>query len=251
MVGGEKRSHLLDPRTLQPAEIWASATVIAADCLTANALATAGCLLDVAQTLALAARHGSAGQLMTRADGKVGAGVFATVGEPAHGGQAVGPAGPEAWPKDFQLTLDLMIGPPNGGGGGGRGGNRPYIAIWVEDADHQYVQTLSVLGTESNYRSDLIGWRQASVGMTAAQIKAVTRATRPSGLYSIAWDGRDHRGQPAPQGTYYLCIEIDHERGHHITEKRPVECGAKTLAGVFPATAESGVSKIEYGAKGG
>lgn len=260
-VAGERQSHLLDPRTLRPADLLASATVIAADCLTANALATAGCLLDVAQSLALAAQHGSPGQLITRADGTARAGVFALVGDSTHAGAGTAPPPPRAvspapapavpWPKDFQVTFDLMIGPPNAGGGGsgGHGNNRPYVAIWVEDEDHQHVRTLSVLGTESNYRSDLIAWRRSSAGMTLAQIKAVTRATRPNGLYSVTWDGTDNHQRPVPQGTYYLCIEIDHERGHHITAKTAVTLGGKPQVVEFAPTAESGTSKIEYAAK--
>jgi thiamine biosynthesis lipoprotein ApbE len=259
-VAGERQSHLIDPRTLRPADWLASATVIAADCLTANALATASCLLDVAHSLALAAQHGSPGQLITRADSTTRGGLFAPVGDVTHAGtnpaspppDATPPAPPPTvpWPKDYQITFDLMIGPPNAGGGqGGRGNNRPYIAIWVEDSDHQIVRTLSLLGTESNYRSDLIAWRRASVGTSPALIKAVTRATRPNGLYTVSWDGTDNRDRPVPQGTYSLCIEIDHERGHHITAKTEITCDGQPHTVVFAPTAESGASKIDYAAK--
>ncbi len=259
-VAGVRQSHLIDPRTLRPVDILAGATVIAADCLTANALATAGCLLDTAHTLALAARHGSPGQLLTRADGIAGGGIFTPVGNVTHTGSnpALSPPDPAPpvsppalpWPKDFQVTFDLMIGPPNAAGNpGGRGGNRPYIAIWVEDADHQIVRTLSLLGTESNYRSDLIAWRRASAGTSPALLKAVTRATRPNGLYPVTWDGTDNRDRPVPQGTYALCIEIDHERGHHITAKTAITCDDRPHVLEFAPTAESGASKIEYAAK--
>jgi thiamine biosynthesis lipoprotein len=40
-IGGERYAHIIDPRTGQPARLAASVTVIAPDCTTADALATA------------------------------------------------------------------------------------------------------------------------------------------------------------------------------------------------------------------
>ncbi len=45
MIGGEKYSHIVDPKTGLGVRRSASATVIAGDCLTADALATCLCVL--------------------------------------------------------------------------------------------------------------------------------------------------------------------------------------------------------------
>ena len=52
-VAGRRYSHILDPRTGFPAEGAASATVVAADNATANALATTLCVLEPEEGLAL------------------------------------------------------------------------------------------------------------------------------------------------------------------------------------------------------
>src|SRR5258706_15798311 len=44
-IGERRYSHLIDPRTLRPVEDVASATVVASDCVTANAMSTAACVL--------------------------------------------------------------------------------------------------------------------------------------------------------------------------------------------------------------
>ncbi len=301
-IAGENYSHLIDPRTLTPATCLASATVIAADCLTANALSTAGCLLDAARTLALAAHHGSTGQLVIAADGQqFRAGLLATsapaapaVPAPAVATQTAAPApaattsapaagqaaAVAAWPKDFQATINLNIGStaatpsgstgpggafggpaggrggpggPGGRGFGGRGGpgggKRAYVAIWIENADHKLVRTLAVLGDNSRYVPELSAWF-ATVGRPDLRsIRSVTRATRPNGLFSIAWDGLADTGQPVPQGTYTVKIEINREHGRRALISALLSCDGEPHTVDLAASVESDASKIEYGPK--
>jgi thiamine biosynthesis lipoprotein len=58
-IGSERRSHVLDPRTGEAQAGRASASVWARDGATADALATALCVLEPAEGLALAARFGA------------------------------------------------------------------------------------------------------------------------------------------------------------------------------------------------
>ncbi|MEI6861900.1 MAG: DUF2271 domain-containing protein [Verrucomicrobiota bacterium] len=288
-VAGENVSHLIDPRTLSPAACLASATIIAADCLTANALSTAGCLLEAAHTLALATRHGSAGQLViTAGGGEFRAGLLATVASPTLSAPTIEtkpaapamvtapvtpaadkPAAAIAWPKNFRTTISLNIGvsaatsAPNGFGGpvgrggpggfGGRGGpggfKRAYVAIWIEDAEHKLVRTLAVLGDNSRYVTELSSWYQAIGRPDLRSIRAITRATRPNGLFTIAWDGLSDKGQPVPQGTYTVRIEINREHGRRALLTALLPCDEQPHTIDLAASVESEASKIEYGPK--
>ena len=299
-IAGEKHSHVIDPRTLTPAACLASATVIATNCLTANALSTAGCLLNAARLFALAARHGAIGQLVVTAAGEqFRAGLLAsasdapatlpaeTIPAPAASIASSGatapakPAAAAAWPIDFQVTVNVAIGagsasaaptaglgasgtpgvgsggsgmprggPGGFGGPGARGfGKRAYVAIWVEDANHKLVRSIQVLGQNPRYLGELTAWYQA-VGRPDPQLtRSITRATRPNGLYSVVWDGLDDRGQPVKQGAYTIKVEINREHGRHATVSTILTCDAQPHSADLAATAESDVSRLDYGPK--
>ncbi len=315
-IAGERRSHILDPRTLQPAEGAVSATVIAADCLTANALSTAACVLGGAPGTALAQAGRALGHLFVSTTGETHrAGLLATVAAPAAppadplarppapatppaASQPAAPAtraasataAATAWPKDFQVTVNVNIGaaasaaaqPGRGPGGapgapggpgvaagpGGRGGpggpgarggfpggrgpggqKRAYVAIWVEDAQHKLVRTVAVLGDNPRYVPELTAWYQAVGHPDLRNVRSITRATRANGLYTIAWDGLDNAGQPVPQGAYTIKVEINREHGRHTTGSAVVNCDTQPHSVDLSATAESDVSKVEYGPK--
>ncbi len=147
------------------------------------------------------------------------------------------------WPKDFQVTIGLDIGTPSLPAKS----YRPYIAFWVENASHQMVRTLGVLGNDSRFVNHLTTWRRA--GGAAFALSFITRATRPNGVYSIAWDGRDDDGQPVPQGSYTICVELVREEGRHVTTTAVIACGDVPAMVELAATVESGLSKIEFGPK--
>ena len=117
------------------------------------------------------------------------------------------------WPKDFQVTIGLDIGTPSLPAKS----YRPYIAFWVENASHQMVRTLGVLGNDSRFVNHLTTWRRA--GGAAFALSFITRATRPNGVYSIAWDGRDDDGQPVPQGSYTICVELVREEAFGLVRQ--------------------------------
>ena len=79
MLGGETVVHTIDPRTGRPVPAatgegveLASATVLAADCATADALATAVMVLGPDEGRDLLERRGAAGLLIVRAGGRFG-----------------------------------------------------------------------------------------------------------------------------------------------------------------------------------
>jgi thiamine biosynthesis lipoprotein ApbE len=71
LVGGRRVSHIVDPRSGQPAERIASASVLAADCATADALSTAFSVLLPHESIALADSLGGVGCLLVGRDGTV------------------------------------------------------------------------------------------------------------------------------------------------------------------------------------
>ncbi len=297
-IAGVNYSHLVDPRTLTPAACLASATIIAADCLTANALSTAGCLLEAARTFALAAQHGSPGQLIVNGNGqnfRAGLLADATSGSPsaapsanaksssstpAPAAAAGASASKSAWPDGFQASIKLNIGaasataarpngpggPPGGapggpggpggfggrggpGGFGGRGGfgKRAYVAVWIEDSNHKLVRTLTVLGDNSRYVTELTSWYQAVGRPDLRSIRSITRPSRPNGQFNLVWDGYDDKGSPLPQGDYTIKVEFNREHGRHAMVSTLLTCDAQPHTAELAASAESDVSKIEYG----
>ncbi len=71
VMEGQTVSHILDPRTGHPAEAVISASVVAPDCATADALSTAFSVLSPAESVALADSLDSIGCLMVERDGTI------------------------------------------------------------------------------------------------------------------------------------------------------------------------------------
>lgn len=248
-VGARRYSHLIDPRTLRPLAIDRAASVVATDCVSANALATALCVLDATAAQPLAAAL-ALDHLRVGAADDVGASRgFGTL-RPAAPAKSLSEAAAVAaspsgsWPANYQLSVDISLKTPDG-----FRAKRPYVAVWVEDADHRVIRTITVWGT-GKYQPDLTKWWRA-IGGSRQTASAVSRATRYPGAYTVTWDGRDQRGQPVPQGDYTLCVEINREHGHHVSESTTITCGGEATTAELRDTAESETGAIAYGPRGG
>lgn len=247
-IGGQRYSHLIDPRTQWPAEFGGSATVVAADCVTANALSTAVGILGANHAAGLAIAGDSSGQFVVDPDGGVTcSGVLAAIEvapiatSPANGS---GPAASAAdWPKDYQVAVNLWLKDPNQARA-----KRPYVAVWVADAKGQTVRTVTVWGTQSRYLPELTKWWR-SVRSDDQLVHSVTRATRRAGEYQLTWDGRDDHGNPLPAGDYSIYVEINREHGHHVEQHVKLSCGRYAVSAELPSTSESFSSTIDYGPK--
>jgi len=274
-VAGRKYSHVIDPRTLQPVAVVRSASVVAADCLTANALAAALTVLGPPGLASLGDLAGTFGHLVVdQAGGLFRGGAFATVADSAPASaaspapltaapappptppDAAAPANPVAalpWPKNFEVTVNLVIGAPANaasGGRAGRPGKRPYVVIWVKDAGRKFVRTICLFGNNPNYQSDLTTWYSASApGGDDDFIHSVSRATRSAGTYPVVWDGTDDFGKPVPQGIYTITVEINREDGRHVSTNTPIACDAAPHTAELTATVETGISQVTYGPK--
>ncbi len=126
-------SHLIDPRTAQPASHVLSSTVIARDAVTAGALATAFSILPVDESRKLAASVPDLQYLLVLAGGEQ----IRSASWPQAPGfrpaafapftSAVPSTG--LWNPAFELILDLTL--PRIDDFRYR---RPYVAVWIEDA---------------------------------------------------------------------------------------------------------------------
>jgi thiamine biosynthesis lipoprotein ApbE len=245
-VGGRRLSHILDPRTGQPAEGVASATVVAPNNANANALATTLCVLKPEEGLALAREIPDVECLIVAADGRqFRSPRFATFEVPP--ATAATPAGaPPAktglWPAGYEVALTITLKTPVGA----RKVKRPYVAVWVENADAKRVRTVTVWGNKRKYLPDLPAWwKLAQEDQQWAQ--SITRATRSAGQHRIEWDGLDDQGKPLPPGTYTVFLEVNREHGSRAIQSGKILCGSAPAKGSIPAGSEFDPAEISYG----
>jgi thiamine biosynthesis lipoprotein len=244
-VANRRYSHILDPRTGFPAKGVASATVVAADNATANALATVLCVLTPKEGLDLVEETPGAECLIIAADGEQYRSVqFATLEIPATGAaKKANETKPGLWPKDFQMTLTLTLKEV---ASGGRGYRRPYVAVWVENEAGARVRTIAVWGNKERYFPDLHEWYYGEKDRPEWAL-SIARATRPPGRHRVTWDGRDDSGNPLPRGTYTIVLEANREHGTYAKQSGRIICGADPAKGVIKAASEFEEGQLAYG----
>lgn len=243
-LGAQRLSHLIDPRTLTPVDSRAAATVVANDCVIANALSTAACVLHARDAVALANEYGT-GHLLCAADGTTCEDLTPVSGGLVQKEQPAKPlaAAATAWPENFEVAVNITLKVARGGKV-----KRPYVAVWVEDAKGKPVRSITIWGKQQKYFRELSEWWNATRG-DQKLLRTITRATRQPGNYTVTWDGKDDAGDPLPKGDYTIKLEINREHGRHVGELVKLACQDKKLTGTLKATAESEESAVVYGAK--
>lgn len=82
-------------------------------------------------------------------------------------------------------------------------------AIWVEDAEGGFVETLELWGTtRARY---LRRFQEASAGDVVDAVTGATLKTHET--HEISWDLRDRMQEPVPEGDYRLLIELTDRNG--------------------------------------
>jgi thiamine biosynthesis lipoprotein len=263
--------HLLDPRSGRPvAQAPPSASVIAPDAITANALATAIAVSGVERGLQLVEQLASAHAIVTDPSGRThrssgfaafergqelfdvrqGSGGLAMVRSATSAGPGVSAALQSAskWPDGYQVTLSLTLTQTANAIATNRRGAalRPYVAVWVENTAAKIVRVLAVWATEPRYLTEL------PVFFTRAKrnrdyVMSLSRATRPPGHYDLVWDGRDQDGMPVEPGTYKITVEANRENGGYGKQSSPLVCGDAPAKLTLPATINFEPVAIEYG----
>jgi thiamine biosynthesis lipoprotein len=250
-IDGKRHSHIFDPRTGRSADGAASATVIACDNVTANALATMLCVLTPEEGLQLvAATPGVECLLVTKEGKQLRSDGFQAMEVPVarlaaniafqnnKDGKKI-----EAWPERYQVNFTLTIPSVTT-----KKYRRPYVAVWVENADAKPVRSITVWGNNARYWKDLPQWWKFAKNDTDL-VKAVTRATRPPGKYSLVWDGKNDNGTALPQGTYTVYIEVHREHGKLVRQTGKIQCGSDPAHITLEKNAETGDTLVEYAKK--
>lgn len=115
---------------------------------------------------------------------------------------------------------------------------RPYIAVWIEDAAGELVHTVSLWYEQgrrgARWLDHLTRWWEGDQfrisGGGADTAATISSATRDAGSYAVVWDG-NLNGVPAPPTDYFVCIEAAREEGPYSLIREPL-----TLTGFLPAT---------------
>ncbi len=192
-------SHLIDPRTAQPAAHVLSSTVLAVDVVAAGALATAFSILPVDEIRALAAEIPGVEYLLVLANGEqVSSDGWPKAALPRsaalrpvslHTSVSASVAAADLWNPAFELSLELNL--PRIQDARYR---RPYVAVWIEDADHFPVRTLALWTQNPRWLPELKQWyrddqvRHLAEGTDIS--RTISAATRPPGKYTLKWAAR-------------------------------------------------------------
>jgi hypothetical protein len=153
------------------------------------------------------------------------------------------------WDDHFELAVDLEIAPQEG-----FRYHRPYVAVWIEDANGRPVRTLSAWvntsGRGPRYIRELRRWfsmeREQEDAGGPDLITTVSSATRLPGQYTVTWNGRDDRGNVVDQGNYRVLIEAAREHGSYQLMQQDLTLGAKPVAADLGSNEEIGRARVEY-----
>ena len=237
-IGGRWYSHIIDPRTGRPASEVISATVVADKATDAGALATALNVLPPAE-----------GQALMTADGQrlesAGWPKLERPAAPAPTAKAA-PLLPNAkpWDPNFEVALSLELATPEGGGRV----HRPFVAVWVIDAKKKPVRQIALWYNKPKYLDDMRYWYATYYEQFAAgnnSVSSTTSATRSAGKYTLKWDGKDDQGNPVPQGSYTLMVEVAREHGTHQLMKQALDT-KKPQHFDLPANTEVASAAVDY-----
>jgi hypothetical protein len=126
--------------------------------------------------------------------------------------------------------------------GGGMGRN-PYMAVWVEDADGNFVKTIALYhkANGDNWLNSLSSWYAAS-GAT----DTTTSGTVPAGSFTATWDGTTASGERAAQGDYYICIESAVEHGSESLVREKVTFGTSATQTTLTANGQITAAAVDY-----
>lgn len=240
LIDGSFASHIVDPGFGQPASGALQATVLCADAATADALATAFCVLPPDESLQVAQRMQGIECLVIDSKGKR----HATRGFQdllAMATEAGGGGGDSAFPNGQELQIELALPKLDA-----RRYERPYVAVWVEDDKGAHVATLALWGRNRRWVSELTNWWKADPE-ARNRVDAIGRASRGPGEYRLSWNGTDDAGSAVAAGDYTVVIEVSREHGGHTTARQKIACRAKAASAEFTANKELANATLRYG----
>lgn len=235
-------SHIIDPRSGQPVDHVVSATVIAESSADADALATICNVLPVHESLALVEAHNAACLLIERNGQQHKSAGWEQYEQPQLYRFAAAVADEmliaqaqekKATPEllELEVKIELSRAP-------GAQYRRPYVAIWLENADEDPVRTGLLFMTTKQpgprWHRNLNRWyKQDNLRKLAGDktdlIETIASASRGPGEYRTVFDGLDDNGKPLKPGKYMLFVEVAREHGTYQIIRQPLELGTKPI----------------------
>ncbi len=261
-VEGRWHSHILDPRTGDPATTVIAATVIARSSTDADALATTLNVLPPEDGIRLVDALPGAACLIVDSVGRLHrnaawhpyerpgpAAIPRVVAE-----ELPAPRAGDGWGVEHELLVRFEINRPQEKGRY----RRPYVAIWVEDEGGAPVRNLLLwvsMGGPGPFEwlPDLKRWHADDRARTKAnKVDAfqIAQPTRPPGAYSTLWDGKDDRGQALKAGTYTVLIEAVREQGGYGLIRHQVKLADETFVKELKGNDEIKSATLEYRRRG-
>ncbi len=241
-----------------PTESIVSATVVAPRPADAGALATAFTVLSPKESAKLAASVPNAAYLLIDSNGKRTASSgwaaldsgkpqmqlasFVSRRTPPSRALAVTAGSP--WDPSMELTVNFELAPIRGTT------QRPFMAAWIEDADHFQVRTLAVWYHEDRWVKEMKSWfrsdRMRAMADGKEIFRSVASATRPPGKYSLKWDGKDNEGKLVKNGKYTVWLEVVREHGTYQLVKQEMDMTGTPKVVTFPGNTEVVSSSFDY-----
>lgn len=123
--------------------------------------------------------------------------------------------------------------------------HRPYVAVWLEDADRKGVKTLLVWHEQEEWLKDLRKWWRSLGRDGKPPYDGVSGATPKPGDFKFRWEVRDPNGSPIKPGAYTLHFEVARENGGREYLSQEVQLGhAKTQTYTLQGEVEIGKISI-------
>ena len=240
-VDGQWVSHIMDPRTGMPAQEVVSATVIHPSAVTAGALATAFNVLSVAESKDLAAKYQDLDYLIVTKDGDQ---ITSDSWESTRPETSITMVNvkEKLWSANQELLINIQVADLGGYA------RRPYVAVWIEDADHKPVRRLALWYRKPRWLPDLRSFSDAQ-RESPIDLMSITSATRSAGEYSLVWDGKNDQGQFVEQGNYTVFIEAAREHGTYQLMKQSMKFDGKAKTQAIAGNEELSAASLVYRTK--
>ena len=126
---------------------------------------------------------------------------------------------------------------------------RPYVAVWIEDANRKPVRTVQLWVGKDEWLKDLRSWWRKVGRYDRELVDAVTSATRPAGQYRFVWDGLDDDGNRVEQGDYTFYVEVVREHGGRNYLRKKLTLGETAFSHTLVPTEETGDIRLSYSVK--
>jgi FAD:protein FMN transferase len=242
LINGTWYSHIVDPRTGEPAGDIISATVVASSAADAGALATAFNVLKPLECVALAATIPGVDYLLITKDGElIESANWKSLKILVAATAAENKSAQKDWKNELLISLELSQQQGFA--------KRPFAAVWVVNSEGATVKTIALWYNKPRWIRDLREWYRTNGKTMAADpaaFSSTTSATRSPGKYTLKWDGKDDKGNILQPGKYIVYIEVVREHGGYDLLHQEINCNETAQQFNLKGNVEIGGVSLDY-----